>query len=305
MASLNADLTRARTLATKLYTSFSTPGEGIFGNIDMPEDLLPAGVVQGSLEHLLFVTLTVTIDYMRDADELWRLAREAYADPDTRYLFEPGAIHEAGLSQATHDMKVTGLSRKPKRDPYYWHTVAVTFLKKWDGDPRNFLADCEYDGPTVLRRLRTDQHQMMGREVADYPYLKGPKISSLWIRMLRDNVGIKLSKLEEVPIPVDVHVLRATLCTGVLRGTYTGPVNELFKEVRKIWQVATQGVELPHGSREMIALDVDEPLWHLSRSGCTRRGSGKLGPCPSNCPARPNCVSGKIVISGTDCEVNT
>ena len=305
MTLLSADLTRARTLATKLSSSFSVTGEGILGNTQMPEDLLPAGVSQGSLEHLLFVTLTVTIDYMRDADELWRMARETYADPDTRYLFDPAAIHEAGLSQVTRDMEVAGLSRKPKRDPHYWHTVAVTFLKKWDGDPRNFLADCEHDAPTVLRRLCSDRHLMRGRDVPDYPYLRGPKISSLWIRMLRDNIGITLAKLEEVPIPVDVHVLRATLCTGVLRGTYTGSVNAVFEEVRKIWQEAAKGIELLDGSREMIALDVDEPLWHLSRSGCTTRGSGGLGPCPSDCPARPGCVSGTIAIRGTLCEVNT
>ena len=76
MALLPADMKRARNLAIKLFTAFSVSGEGIFGRTVMPEDELPEGVIRGSLEHLLFITLTVTIDYQRDAHELWQIARD-------------------------------------------------------------------------------------------------------------------------------------------------------------------------------------------------------------------------------------
>lgn len=52
-------------LAKLLYTTFRS--EGIHGQSAMPEDLLPEGVARGSREHLLFITLTVAIDYQRDA----------------------------------------------------------------------------------------------------------------------------------------------------------------------------------------------------------------------------------------------
>ena len=32
----------------------------------------------------------------------------------------------------------------------------------------------------------------------------------LWVRMLRDNVGLEIWNLESVPMPVDVHIARAT-----------------------------------------------------------------------------------------------
>ena len=52
--------------------------------------------------------------------------------------------------------------------------------------------------------------------------------------MLRDNVGIKkLINLEKVPIPVDIHVARATLTTGIIRGQFTGRLEELFMGIRE------------------------------------------------------------------------
>ena len=130
MSYLQADLHRARDLASRLYTVFSDPGRGIFGVTDMPEDVEPSGVEKGSLEHLLFITLTVTVDYQRDADQLWAAARETFVDPETRYLFDPAKVREAGLPPVTRDMRRYGLSRKPRKDAYFWNTVAVSFLKK-------------------------------------------------------------------------------------------------------------------------------------------------------------------------------
>jgi hypothetical protein len=55
-----------------------------------------------------------------------------------------------------------------------------------------------------------DDHDDMLRRRSDFPHLMGEKIAPLWIRMLRDNIGIELSGHEDVPIPVDVHLLRAS-----------------------------------------------------------------------------------------------
>jgi hypothetical protein len=61
---LKIDSERGKQLANLLYNSFSTTG--ILRNTEMLEDILPAGMQKGSLEHLLFITLTVSIDYHRD-----------------------------------------------------------------------------------------------------------------------------------------------------------------------------------------------------------------------------------------------
>jgi hypothetical protein len=74
------------------------------------------------------------------------------------------------------------------------------------------------------------------------------------VRALRDNVLLKLSGLEDVPIPLDVHVMRATLCSGAIHGRFRGSPERLKNAVRELWRTAAKG--LPHpGGRSMIALD--------------------------------------------------
>lgn len=139
----------------------------------------------------------------------------------------------------------------------------------------------------------------------DYPYLRGDKIGPLWLRMLRVIVGItELKNLDKVPIPVDIHVARATLTTGVVRGQLKGKINELFKYIREAWFESVNGLNTK--SRPMIALDVDEPLWHLSKYGCTKRDKN-TGICPlyHRCDMKEFCIKGLVKIEGSIVEVET
>jgi len=300
---IKTDEDKGRMVAELLYNSFSTTG--ILGRTDMPEDLIPSGVQRGSVEHLLFLTLTVSIDYQRDAVALWRSSSQNFEGPATRYLFNPKSLHEQSAQQITTDMQINKLSKKPKKDAYIWRTVGVTFFKKWEGDPRNFLESCNCDSLTILDHLKNDNHVYNKRLVPDYPYLRGPKIGSLWLRMLRDNAGIrKLKNLDKVPIPVDIHVARATLTTGVIRGKIRSHLHDLFEDIRTAWAESVKGLNAE--DRPMIALDVDEPLWHLSKYGCTFRDK-ETGVCPvsGQCEARDFCVKGKIAIEKSFLDLDT
>ena len=232
--SIVIDNERGKKVAKLLYDSFSTLS--IHGKTDMPEDITPNNVVRGSLDHIFFITLTVSIDYQRDAPSLWESSRKTFDDSKTRYLFNPKLLHETPFRKIVEDMQKYKLSKKPQKDANIWRTVGVTFYKKWEGDPRKFLKNCNGDSSLILKRLRNDTHLYNGRSVSDYPYLRGPKIGPLWLRMLRDNVGIaQLRNLEKVPIPVDIHVARATLTTGVVRGSIEVKLDELFGDIRKAW----------------------------------------------------------------------
>lgn len=294
---------RGRKVAELLYRAFLTTG--IHGRKQMPEDLTPQGVERGSLEHLLFITLTVSIDYIRDANKLWESSRKAYEDPETGYLFNPKLLHETSRKKQIQDIQKHGLAKRPRKDSNIWRTVGVTLYKKWDGDPRNFLEDCNWNSLKVLDRLKSDTHPVGSRQRADYPYLRGPKIGPLWIRMLRDNVGLtKLRNLDEIPIPVDRHVARATLTTGVARGSFEGRLEELFKHIRRAWFESVEGLRVEN--RPMVALDVDEPLWHLSKYGCTKRNKlTRECPVSDSCKASEFCVDGKIIVGEDKVEVKT
>lgn len=294
---LVSDSDRAREIGLILHKCFTTPGVGIFGSTQMPEDLLPQGMAEGSREHVLFITLTVAIDYQRDAHQLWEASRNAFGDLTTRYLFFPEQLHTKPHAIIGRDLARHQVTRKPHRDVWIWTTVATSFLKKWNGDPRHFLAAYGYDAPTVLERLRHDSHVERGREVADYPYLRGRKIARLWLRMLRDNVGIALRRMNLIDIPVDVHIARATFSLGAIRGRARLRFHAAYPEVQKVWRQAAVGTE-------RIALDFDEPLWYLSKFGCsTRRGNG----CPRarECPVSSYCVAGRVLVSSTLVDIDT
>jgi hypothetical protein len=288
------DTEKGKKVAGLLYNAFSTTG--ILGRTEMPEDLTPSGVQRGSLGHLLFLTLTLSIDYQRDAVALWRSSRQSFEGNETRYLFDPKSLQEAPPRQIAPDMQIHKLSKKPKKDTHIWRTVGVTFFKKWEGDPRNFLESCNWDSLAILERLKNDNHVYNKRSVSDYPYLRGPKIGPLWLRILRDNAGIEqLRNLDKVPIPVDIHVARATLATGVIRGKTQCRLHDLFEDIRTVWTESVKGLNVK--DRPMIALDVDEPLWHLSKYGCTYRDkTGGACPVSGECEARNLCIKGKIAI---------
>ena len=95
---LATDIDRGMAIANLLHEAFRTTG--IHGRNDMPEDPRPVGVERGSLEYILFLTLTVSIDYQRDANALWRIARRSFEDAETRYLFNPRRLNDAPWRQA-------------------------------------------------------------------------------------------------------------------------------------------------------------------------------------------------------------
>ncbi len=300
--SITIDSNKGEELALFLYNKFIT--DGINGRNNMPEDISPEGVEKGSVEHLLFITLTVAIDYQRSAENLWESSRKTFEDPATRYLFNPQQLHKTPTKKIIKDMQKYKLSKKTKKDPYIWRTVGVTFYKKWDSDPGKFIENCDWDALTILDRLKKDTHLENSRQKSDFPYLRGNKIGPLWLRMLRDNVGLELKGLENVPIPVDIHVARATLTTGVVKGSIEASLNEVYKYIRMAWFRSVENLNLE--DRPMMALDVDEPLWHLSKYGCTNRNI-ETGECPmfNRCDVRDYCIKGKVRISKNQVELKT
>lgn len=291
------DPDRGREVGSILYEKFTAPGVGIFGSTAMPEDPLPEGVSRGSREHLLFITLTAAVDYQRDAHQLWQASRDAYRDPATRYLFSPEQLKEKPQTTIIGDLRKRGVSRRPRRDAWIWTTVAFSFLKKWNGDPRAFLDAHGYNAPVILEHLIEDTHARGGAPVPDFPYLRGPKIAPLWLRMLRDNVGIALRQMSLIPIPADVHIARATFSLGVIRGKARLPFPKVFSPVQSAWKQAAEGTE-------RIALDFDEPLWHLSKFGCRRR-TAAMCPRARECPVAIYCVPGRVHVSSELVDIDT
>jgi len=299
---MEINIEKARQIALILYNSFRK-GE-IFGINIMPEDLIPDGINRGGYEHLIYITLTVSIDYQRSANLLWKAANRTYQDHATSYLFSPARVINTGINDIIKDMQKYSLSKKPQKDATIWKNICKTLHQHWNANPFNFIEDCGWNSLNILARLKYDHSLTDGKIEYHFPYLRGDKIGPLWIRMIRDNVGCdQLTKLDKVPIPVDIHIARASLVLGVVRGKYSGNINGLFNEIRAAWFAGASDHNIEN--RNMVAVDVDEPLWNLSKYGCSKRKPN--GDCPKRegCSFSQYCIAGRIKIKKDIIEINT
>ncbi len=281
---LDSDVARARAVAQRLLQAYAQ--SGIFGNQNMPEDLVPPSVVPGSEAHLRFITLTVAIDYMRDADQLWNAARATFADQATHYLFLPESVAQTGLIQVIDDMQRLGLSRKRQKDAQIWQGICTTLVLHFQGQVTTLLDRAHRDELKLLALIRSSQYG------SGFPNLKGEKIGPLWIRMLHDTCLVELAHLNEVPLPVDIHTAQATLQTGCIRASQLeGSMGQLRKAVQQVWKEASA-----LAADGTYPLGLDEPLWLLSRQGCRKTPTW---PCAyrEHCPVVAYCQPNRIRLS--------
>jgi hypothetical protein len=287
---LRPDLPRARKIAQTLCDRFYNSKQGVHGETVETswEKVRPGGLKTGSRDQLLYIALTSSVDRQRDAIELWAgRAKPTFESASDRWLFDPDKVVHEGIDRVSEELKRLGISQKHANDANAWYSICEALSTKWGSDPRNFLNACKCHAPTIYSYLRNDKHRssLGGRDVQDYPQLRGPKIGPMFLRFLRDWAHIQLTGMDEMPVPVDSQVLRATLCSGVLRGRYTGPQEPLFAAVRAIWREAVKGLTNSATGGPMIGLDVDGPLWRVGRYWCS----------PGNkrdCPCAPGCAPG-------------
>jgi hypothetical protein len=272
-----ANPARAREAARRLWGAWTSTG--IFGQRVMPETTLPTGVERGSREHACFITLTVAIDYMRDAAALWTAARATFDDSTTQWVFSPDAVERASRSELTAALTRHGVAKRREQDVGIWGQVARSLVHRFGGDPLAIAERCGHRAPAMLDEIR--RHDDRG----GFPYLRGPKIGPLWIRMLADEVRVPLQDLDRVPIPVDVQVAYATWACGALSGSYDGTAGDLTPQVAAVWRDACEG-------EPFYSLQLDQALWLQGRDGCSHRTPA------SGCPREAECVLSGLCVAG-------
>jgi hypothetical protein len=286
---LESHVNRAAEAGRRLFHAFQGDGGGVFGTKEMPEDLPPRGAVQGSREHLLFLTFTVAIDYQRDAAQLWAASRAAFEAETTRYLYDPSVLARLSVQRIEAELRRLQVSRKHGPDALTWQTVGRVLHERFGGDPLELVKACGYDAPAVLETIR--------RPPTRIRFLAGDKIGPLWVRMLHDNGGVLLRRMNALPIPVDVHVARSTLAIGAVAGLGLVDPAALYPLVQETWARACEHAPF-------YALRLDEPLWQQSRLGCTNR-SDTYCPMIEQCLVADLCVEGRIRFTEGGVELST
>lgn len=252
------DCVKAFKIAERLFDQFYSQ-KGFFADYSMPEYVLPRNLKEGTKEHALFLTYVISIDYMIDAEKLWKRSRGAYELYPER--FTPETILE--ISPRTVENIVKGLgARFYSNAAKTWIKISRMLVDKYGGDPRKITSQ-----PLTIEEVK--------EKIDEFPYLRGPKLNNFYIRVMGETGLFKLKNLDELDIPVDKQVARFTMYTGVLRllnEQFTGCVHEepIRSLIEEGWRNAAIKLDIPPWK-------LDEPIWTIGSKLCSQR---KCGKCP-------------------------
>lgn len=282
---------RAREVGLHLWELYQK--EGIFGHRELPDDAVKELLKSvGQEKALLIITFTTALDYMRNASELWKSSIETFKDGEVDWVFEPEEVAKRSKEELLNALLKHKLAKKKKRDLEIWHSISLTLFRKFDGSVRALFEAYDYD----VERMFND---FTKKRKDDFPSLSGSKVFPHWIRSLSEKLSFPFKNIEKLPIPVDVHVARATFTTGCIRGKYSArSLNETLKRrVVEVWREGLKGTGI-------APIQMFRPLWLLSKYGCRYRKNGERPKYPV-CPARAFCVDGKVLITASKVEIDT
>jgi hypothetical protein len=124
----------------------------------------------------------------------------------------------------------------------------------------------EGDAQVLLRELQLRPPAGGDR----FPFLRGPKVGPMWIRMLAHPGGAVIDDLAVIPVAVDVQVRKISEYLGV---TDTGglDLDPARPVVQAAWRsdVEANGAVGP-GQLDGTCAALDPALWFWAKWGCTR-----------------------------------
>ncbi len=212
----------------------------------------------------LFLTFVCAVDRMRNADRLWRDAARLFeAHPE---VFEPESLVRTPMGDLKATLSHHHVSKFHEPDTAGWLRIGRT-LATGDGPVCRLIRRGHGDADAILRDLRSRD-----RDGNRFPLLRGKKIGPMWLRIMVAPGGAAVSRMEVVPVAVDVQVRRATAALGVAYAT------DLSKStIQDAWReaVAAGNVPGPPGLAGTCAA-LDPALWSFGRSGCSRCHKKKL-----------------------------
>ena len=189
--------------------------------------------IEGERNRSLFLTLTVSVDYLRDAEQLWLKAKTLWEEE--HWIFEPDDLVSVSETELEEVFETSGF-RFPNKDAGIWYQNALTLHRDFESNPMNLFRSNEFDAQQIRDYVSRS---------GDFSYLGGQKIGSLWMRLIHEDVH-HLSNIEKIGIPVDTQIRKVT--KALLGADYSD------EEIEQFWgQFCRQ-----YG---MDPVKVDQPLW--------------------------------------------
>lgn len=250
--------------------------------------LLAGGVSYQALRQ--FLTFTCAMDRARDSNRLWQRAVALFQSRPE--VFSPADAAATSPKQLRAVLVESGVSQRHGPDADAWHDIACSLVTA-AGPALCRVIDCGAgDAQELLRELK-------GKDAAGrsrFPLLRGPKIGSVWVRIMAHPGGAKIDRIETIPVAVDVQVRRPTENLGVAntKGMATAKAKPI---IQCAWRDAV-GNGNSKGPRNIAGTcaALDPALWVFGKYGCShckkedrRVQFGRAcGHCQATFPNQPN-----------------
>ncbi len=228
---------------------------------------IPAGMKGGSRlwqQWAFFATLT---DRRELSDAVYSSHVRIWAEHPELYLPIVVGIPPKEIEEILRQYKVGC----PGDSSRYWPRCARTLFQEFGGDPRRMF---RLGNTTPIEDILAFKRQFpSGDPLPGF----GAKIASLYALYLAER---KIIKMPEDAFPVDVHVMRFVISTGIVRGTGVIENQKLGSIVRVLLCRVVQRLRIS-------AIDVSHAIWFRGNQGCTR--CPKVRAMPALCPVYADC----------------
>ncbi len=232
----------------------------------------------------LSTTFVAAMDRARDADELWRRAVRLYRQ--ARWVYDIDEVVTRSVSDLADALLTAGVSQRHLGDSAAWRRIGESLrASPADAPVRQVIESSRGSAVRLLEDLGTRTPAGSAR----FPYLGGPKVGPMWVRMMAQPGNATISEMDVIPVAVDVRVRLVTEMLGV---TNTGSID--LEQARGLIQDAWQqrcrdeGVDAP-GALMNTTAGLDPALWIFAKWGCSY-----CRPRGHRVPISPACASCRL-----------
>lgn len=211
---------------------------------------------------LLFITFLAAVDRCRDSEKVWWNGLELFEEHPE--VFDPLALLNISVDDLGSILHETGLSEGDHAQAQVWLRIAQTITLESHCPVSRLIYGNSVDVKNLLDDLSTRSEEGENR----FPILSGAKASSIWLRMLVNPGGAKISHLDRLPVNVDSFVSKATDNLGMSKKSNLDS-NKDAEYIQSVWKsaISTADFEAPEGFSNTCA-GLDPALSFFSKFGC-------------------------------------